>query len=71
MTRVISLFGSIVFFFASLFPWMFNQFPKKPSGPAVDMSKFEMTWNDEFDGDTLDRTKWDTHDWLKVRKGGY
>ena len=70
MTKVISLFGATLFFFASVFPWMFSNFPKTPSGQKVDMTKFTMTWNDEFDGDTLDRTKWDTHDWLKMRKGG-
>jgi len=31
----------------------------RPSGQALDMSKFELTWSDEFDGDSLDRTKWD------------
>ena len=71
MTKVISFFGSILFAFASMFPFLFSNFPKTPSGQKVDMTKFEMTWNDEFDGDTLDRTKWDTHDWLKMRKGGY
>ncbi len=71
MTKVISFFGSILFFFASMFPFLFSNFPKTPSGQKVDMTKFELTWKDEFDGDTLDRTKWDTHDWLKMRKGGY
>ncbi|MCL1910306.1 MAG: family 16 glycosylhydrolase, partial [Kiritimatiellaeota bacterium] len=32
-----------------------------PKNPAkIDLSKFKLVWSDEFDGDTLDRTKWDT-----------
>jgi len=42
---------------ASAMLWI--EAPPRPSGQLLDMSKFELTWSDEFDGDSLDRTKWD------------
>ncbi|MCR4615916.1 MAG: glycoside hydrolase family 16 protein [Clostridiales bacterium] len=44
-------------------PW--NSSKKK----TVDMSKFTLTFSDEFNGDKLDRSVWDSHS--NVRKGGY
>ena len=42
---------------------------------AVDMSQFELVWADEFDGDTIDETKWTGCHHSKsqtlVRKGGW
>ena len=32
--------------------------PRTPAGPKLDLSKFEPTWSDEFDGGRLDRSKW-------------
>jgi len=32
--------------------------PRWPKGQTLDLSKFELTWSDEFDGDSLDRGKW-------------
>ena len=32
--------------------------PKTPRGPALDLGKFDLTWSDEFCGDTLDLGKW-------------
>ena len=32
--------------------------PKTPNGQKLDLSKFELTWSDEFDGTELDRGKW-------------
>ena len=71
MSKIISWFGSILFAFASLFPWMFTNFPKTPSGQKVDMSKFELTWQDEFDGNSVDSSKWIYPWWITERKGGY
>ena len=45
--------------------------PRVAQGQTLDLSKFTMTWNDEFDGDRLDRTKWGNSWWETVRKGGY
>jgi len=41
-------------------PWLQGalRLPKTPKGPELDLSKFELTWSDEFEGDCLDREKW-------------
>ena len=66
---IISIFLSISAFFGSLG----GQLSGKPytKGKEVDMSQFELVWSDEFDGDALDRTKWDFSWWITERKGGY
>ena len=66
---VISIFLSISAFFSGLA----GQITGKPytAGTQVDMSKFELVWSDEFDGDALDRSKWDFSWWITERKGGY
>ena len=37
----------------------------------IDLSQFTLVWNDEFDGDKLDRSKWGFEWWITARKGGY
>ena len=44
---------------------------KKPQGETLDMDKFELVWSDEFNGDSLDMTKWGYSWWITERKGGY
>lgn len=46
------------------YPW------ETKSKNTVDMSKFTLVFEDDFDGDTLDETKW-SHNGQGVRKGGY
>ena len=36
-------------------------YPTFPAGQKLDLGKFELTWSDEFDGDSLDRSKWGGH----------
>lgn len=49
--------------------------PVIPCGKEVDMSKFELVWSDEFDGDSLDLQKWNGHYFNAgstiVRRGSY
>ncbi len=45
--------------------------PQKVSDKQIDMSKFTLTWNDEFDGNSIDSTKWGSEWWVVKRKGGY
>lgn len=49
--------------------------PTIPHGRQLDMSKFELAWSDEFDGDKLDLTKWDGHYYSDgdtiIRRGSY
>lgn len=44
---------------------------KLPEGKTIDLDEFELVWSDEFDGDTLDKKKWNYNWWEIVRKGGY
>lgn len=77
MTKFAQFFVSIALAIASFFCNIFG-LPTYPHGKQVDMNKFELVWADEFDGDTVDSTKWGCHgDWAAdstgsyVRKGGY
>ena len=45
--------------------------PQLPRGQQLDLSKFELTWSDDFDGDALDRSTWGYEWWVTMRKGGY
>ena len=59
--------GSIIKVFTSLF--LISQLafsvlfdtPVKPSGPLLDMSKFQLTWSDEFETGEFDKTFWSGH----------
>lgn len=44
---------------------------KVPKGKTIDLNNFELVWNDEFEGDTLDKSKWTYEWWVTERKGGY
>ncbi len=73
-TRV---FLSIFLAIASLFCEIFG-LPTLPHGKLVDKDKFQLVWADEFDGDSLDTTKWGPHcGWDRdlsgtyIRKGSY
>ncbi len=65
----IALFMSISTFFASLAGSITgNPYTK---GNELDMSKFTLVWEDNFDGDRLDTSKWGYSWWITERKGGY
>lgn len=48
-----------------------------PKKKEIDLNKYELVWSDEFDGDSLDKNKWNdnqsvnTIHWGAVRNGGY
>lgn len=44
--------------------------PREATNREVDMSKFELTFEDDFSSDELDRTKWRSHH-VGMRRGGY
>ena len=64
ISRIIAFFQSIWLFISGLF----NLAPAKPSGPVVIpppeipqvlcLDDFSLVWNDEFDGNALDASKW-------------
>ncbi len=70
MSAFISVLLAIATFFLNIFG-----LPGYPSPKTVDMDKFVLSWNDEFDGDAVDGTKWDAGWWpatpTSVRKGGW
>ena len=46
--------------------------PAIPKGQDLNLdSRFELVWEDEFEGDSLDKTKWSYPWWETERKGGY
>lgn len=47
--------------FAQLCGALFFDTPTHPDGHKLDMSKFTMTWSDEFNDDTFDKTYWSGH----------
>jgi len=50
-------------------------YPTFPAGQKLDLDKFRLVWQDEFDGDALDRTKWGGHGFadgeVHKRRDGY
>ncbi len=70
MTKVISVLTAIAAFFCSIF-----SIPFYANGEKVDMSKFELVFEEQFNGE-LDKTLWSGIDRLPdgkttVRRGGY
>ena len=46
--------------------------PAIPNGQDLELdTRFELVWSDEFDGDSLDKSKWGFPWWETERKGGY
>ena len=65
---------ALVAFLMLLSPTLPNSIglPAIPNGQELDLeNRFELVWADEFDGDSLDKTKWQTEWWVTERKGGY
>ncbi len=57
--------------FVSAILLIFNTTTIKTSKPQINLDDFELTFSDEFDGDTLDTSKWRAHNSEGVRRGGY
>ena len=70
LKRMISALVSFLMLFSASAPHTFG-LPQKASDRTVDMSKFVLTWQDEFDGDALDSSKWGFEWWVTERKGGF
>ena len=74
---ILKFFVSILMFISPNLPHLLD-LPAIPSGQELRLEeRFELAWQDEFEGDGLDRTKWDdnqsvdTLHWGPIRKGGY
>lgn len=70
---IASLIGNI---FSGIFdPLVTSRFTKRPKNPKkIDLSEFELVFEDNFDSDKLDETKWHEHRFFNAetgaRKGG-
>lgn len=67
---IISVIISIWMLFASPVPSKFG-LPPKRTGDMLDLSKFTLTWEDDFEGDSIDTDKWGYEWWVTQRNGGY
>lgn len=74
--KIINLFISFVVVFSTLIGVDLG-YGMNPGKKTVDLSGYELVWEDEFEGNELDKDKWndnqnvDTIHWGEVRKGGY
>lgn len=50
---------------------IFNVSPVDPGADQVDLNGYELVFEDDFDGNTLDTAKWRAHNGEGIRKGGY
>lgn len=69
------IFQIITAFIMSAISFVFGIFGLPMNKQNVDMDKFVLVWSDEFDGDSLDSTKWQplhgNTERAVMRKGGY
>ncbi len=71
MTRIIRFLVAILMFISPSLPNMLS-LPAIPSGQELNLDeRFVIAWRDEFNGDSLDKTKWSYNWWETERKGGY
>ena len=71
LSKIIRVFVSFLMAISPTLPGVFS-LPSIPQGQLLDLdSRFELVWSDEFDGNTLDKSKWQYDWWEIVRKGGY
>lgn len=70
LKRLLSAFISFLMLISSTATTVLD-LPHKASGQELDLSKFELTWSDEFEGEKIDSSKWQSEWWVTQRKGGY
>ena len=75
--KILAFFVSILMFISPELPHLLD-LPAIPQGQSLGLEeRFTLVWEDEFEGDKLDTTKWDdnqsvdTLHWGPIRKGGY
>ncbi len=57
--------------FVNVFLLIFKTSSATKNKDVIDLTGFELTFEDDFDGDSLDTAKWGAHCSFGVRKGGY
>ncbi len=75
--KILEFFVAILMFISPELPHLLD-LPAIPKGQNLNLEeRFTLEWEDEFEGDTLDTTKWDNNQsvdtlhWGPIRKGGY
>lgn len=75
--KILKFFVAILMFISPELPHLLD-LPAIPRGQELKLDeRFELVWQDEFEGDELDTEKWDdnqsvdTLHWGPIRKGGY
>lgn len=74
--KILNLFIAVIVLLSSLIRVDLG-YGLNPKQNTVDLSDYELVWQDEFEGTELDRNKWndnqnvDTIHWGAVRKGGF
>ncbi len=57
--------------FTNAFLRVFHTSKAEKNRGTIDPENFELTFSDDFDGDSLDPAKWDAHEFYGMRKGGW
>lgn len=56
---------------AELIGALFFNMPQPPRGQRINLDEWTLSWSDEFDGDSLDTTKWNNPYDNVARRGGF
>ncbi|MBQ6421636.1 MAG: glycoside hydrolase family 16 protein [Clostridia bacterium] len=71
MTVFPAKFLNFMIAFVNVLLLIFNTSSATKNKETIDLTGYQLTFADEFDGDSLDTSKWRAHDGGGVRKGGY
>ena len=70
MKAIIKLLIAVLMMISAALPEMLS-LGKLPEGKTINLDEYELVWSDEFNGTTLDKSKWEYNWWEVERKGGY
>lgn len=69
--KILRVFVAFLMLLSPALPELFD-LPKIAKGQELKLEeRFELIWEDEFEGEELDKTKWIYDWWVTERKGGY
>ncbi len=71
LKSIIRVLITIFMLFNAAWPPVNSSLGRLPKGKQIDLNDFTLVWSDEFDGDSLDMSKWSYEWWVTERKGGY
>lgn len=71
LSKFIRILVSVLMTISPALPGLLS-LPSIPKGQQLGLDdRFELVWADEFEGDSLDKSKWQYNWWETERKGGY